>query len=41
MNDQTNPPPARGDLMHEMNRTFDALFGAPARADGDKKEGGE
>lgn len=40
MNDQTNPPPARGDLMHEMNRTFDALFGAQARADNDNKDGG-
>lgn len=27
----TNPPPARGDVMHELNRQFDALFGVPAK----------
>lgn len=41
MSDQTNPTPERGDLMHEMNRTFDAMFGAPERSESDKKDGGQ
>lgn len=39
----TSPPPARGDVMHDLHRQFDALFGVAAGNNkrADPVEGGE